>query len=179
MIEKVTELLARLTRAGATFHLEPVPWGGIRVHTWAADERWVVDIGADGRVESEVFRSVSVGEGDASLEGLFGRMRKAWTQAAAELGFRFEAPLVLRGAPECSCCGWLPDFGGPRGTAILSREDPPAAHDAVVRLGYYLSYLNPRYYESYDAACFQETLRDWGWYGPESMRPAWLDPRGA
>ena len=43
---------------------------------------------------------------------------------------------------------------------------------AATQGGWYLSLLADDYGE-YDAALFTATLDDWGWYGPEAVRPSW------
>jgi len=91
---------------------------------------------------------------------------QAWRDAADDLGIRFESPFALeyRGTTYW-CAGWLPDFGNPKGTIIVSRHSLDDVFDVADEYGFYTSGLSPYYYESYDRKRFSETLNDWGWFG--------------
>ncbi|MEW6746582.1 MAG: hypothetical protein AB1486_27905 [Planctomycetota bacterium] len=110
-------------------------------------------------------------------------MARAWRKAAADLSVDFISPFTVKGhdGREFTCCGLLPHFGSPKGTVIVSRfdfsdeDEEDAAEEAIERGGYYSSGLNPYYYEKYDRSLFVSTLREWGWFGPKSQRPKWLD----
>ena len=150
---------------------------GTRVHAVGADEIWTVDFMDDGRLSAEAYRLTSEKPitDPSALESLFGRMARSWSEAALDLGFRFESPFTFY-APSGrtrSCAGYLPDFGGRRGALIVSREDPIDAAEAAEELGYYVSALSPRYYERYDRTRFIDTLSDWGWFGSADA-PSWL-----
>ncbi len=41
-------------------------------------------------------------------------------------------------------------------------------------VGYYVSGINVESYSVFRPQHFQETLRDWGFYGPATARPSWL-----
>jgi|CXWL01.1.fsa_nt_gi hypothetical protein len=171
--------LKRLAEHRTEYWLEKCPVGdAIRVHTWAANERWEVDFWENGDIEAECFRSNPREKltGEVVLDSLFGRMGKAWVEAARDLEIEFVRPFVLigEGGREVRCAGLLPQFGGPKGTVIVSREDPDEASELAEAQGYYTSGLNPRIYESYDREIFVETLSDWGWHGSEAQRPTWL-----
>ena len=109
------------------------------------------------------------------MESLEDRLAKAWESAARDLSIEFKTPFILRqGEREVRCAGLLPHFGGPKGTVVVSRNDPDDALDLADSLGYYAPGLNPDYYETYDRACFVATLSDWGWHGAAEARPTWL-----
>jgi hypothetical protein len=178
-MEKLFNLLRRLQASGTEFRLEPIPYAsGIRVHTWAANERWEIDFLQDGEILVDVYRAVqeTPSNGEAALEGLFGRMAKAWLEASRDLGFEFVSPFALRSndGRTVNVCGWLPHFGSVNGTIISSRSDPDEADELAEAQGYYTSGLAPRYYETYDRQRFMETLSEWGWFGPPDARPAWV-----
>lgn len=109
------------------------------------------------------------------------RMAKSWNVAARDLSVEFVSPFIARDSSglELVCSGWLPHFGGPKGAVILSRDDTssPGVEDEfefLWELGYWASGLSPYSYERYNRRSFVETLRDWGWYGPEDSRPIWF-----
>lgn len=178
----LSEFLHRLDAAHWTHFECPVPYatGATRVHAVGAVEIWVVDFFQDGTISADIYRLDGPrGESlrdPARLEEAFGRVRAAWQAAADDLDIRFISPFQLR-HPDghvVECTGLLPDFGGPKGTVITSREDPDEVFELADCFGHFTSGLNPRYYEIYHRARFIETLCDWGWSG-EGSPPPWLD----
>lgn len=102
-------------------------------------------------------------------------MASAWREAARDLAIRFESPFALRqGDREYWCSGLLPDFGCPAGAVIIDRHSLDDIFDAAEALGYYVSGLNPLYYESYSRERFTDALNDWGWFGEVAAAPAWF-----
>lgn len=104
-------------------------------------------------------------------------LARAWQHAATDLGFEFVSPFTFfdEAGRSHTCSGLVPHFGGPKGTLIVSQHDPdPDADEVGASLGYYTSALSPHYYYSYVRETFMQTLADWGWYGPVSLRPSWL-----
>ena len=64
--------------------------------------------------------------------------------------------------------------------AVLSLQPPfDADSEAVAEelrpYGYYLSCVNARRYSRFEREHFIETLVDWGYTGPATVRPTWLD----
>jgi hypothetical protein len=176
------EFLRRLEQADWPYFMTRVPYDdGTRVYAIGADEIWEVDFSDDGSFEAEVYRLADVNadpiSNPAVLERAFGRLARAWKTAAADLEIRFVEPFQLTDETGAAvqCAGYLPDFGGSKGTVIISREDPDSACEMAIANGYYTSALNPRYYERYDRTHFIETLTDWGWFGKEPP-PAWYKP---
>ena len=101
---------------------------------------------------------------------------QAWIDASRDLGIRYIHPFTFTtrdGRRLTTTGGWLPDFGGPQGTLLLTRFDPDwmDVDDSEVR--YYSSALNPRGYEPYRRPRYIETLNDWGWFGA-SAPPPWF-----
>ena len=103
-------------------------------------------------------------------------MAQAWKEGATALGFVFISPFSFTDSDGRSytATGYLPHFGGERGTLILSRFDDDAVDEAGERMGYYGSGLAPHFYEQYNRERIIETLSDWGWWGPEDQVPAWF-----
>jgi hypothetical protein len=114
---------------------------------------------------------------DGRLDGtLVNEMAKAWEQAARDLAIRFVSPYRFTDSAgrEHVCTGWLPDFGGQRGALVLSRHDSDDSDLAGEEAGFYVSGLNPSWYEQYERSRFMSTLNDWGWYGAEEDAPGWF-----
>ncbi len=40
--------------------------------------------------------------------------------------------------------------------------------------GFYRSLLNVESYSEFEAEKFKDTLLDWGYFGPENLRPHWI-----
>lgn len=101
---------------------------------------------------------------------------QAWIDASRELGFQFIHPFAFitkDGRQFTTTGGWLPDFGGPHGTLLLTRFDPDSMKDNVDDTDFYSSGLNPEHYEPYRREVYIETLNDWGWFGAGSP-PSWF-----
>lgn len=101
-----------------------------------------------------------------------------WQRAAIELGIRVHAPFELGDSPATpSAVAYLPDFGGPNGTIIdAAWDDSMSSSPEIVRFahlkGMHYSLLNAHEYLEYEAGHYQETLRDWGFYG--ASPPQWI-----
>jgi hypothetical protein len=106
-------------------------------------------------------------------------MAQTWKRGAEELGFTFVSPFLFAGTDgkTYTATGYLPHFGGERGTLIVSRFDDEAVAEAGDQAGYYGSGLAPHFYEEYNRARIIETLSDWGWWGPENQVPTWFTGR--
>lgn len=91
-----------------------------------------------------------------------------------ELGVRVHAPHVVdvEGA-EHAFAAFLPDFGGKRGMVIIFRNDPRGGEliDEARRQGLWHSVLYENATISLDDV--KEAIRDWGYFGPPELRPAW------
>jgi hypothetical protein len=104
---------------------------------------------------------------------------QGWIDASIDLGVRFIHPFtfITKGGRQITTTGgWLPDFGGPHGTLIVTRFDPESIFDSVDDTDFYSSGLNPDYYEPYRREVYVETLSDWGWFGAGSP-PDWITDR--
>ena len=100
-------------------------------------------------------------------------MSDAWREAGSRLSIRVVAPyrvdLPDGGILEVEV--FLPDFGSPNGAFGISMEDEARGKRAA-GAAQFVSHLGPDY-RRFDDELFRETLDDWGWYGPDSERPAW------
>ena len=103
-----------------------------------------------------------------------------WRKVANDLGIEVVGPfeaILVSGArvrvPLLVRC-----FGGAKGMLVLSDYSLVENQtDEIVQAGYGYSVLSePDAGEEYDRDVFIEMLGDWGWWGPESERPAWLRP---
>ena len=103
---------------------------------------------------------------------------QAWRDAADDLDLEVVAPFTLEGTPYVYD-GWVACFGSAQGTVLGSTSgygnegERAAAEDA----GYYISWLNPMYYDRYNRERWVETLEDWGWWDKTRQPPAWYTPR--
>ncbi|MGA3045269.1 MAG: hypothetical protein ABSD67_01500 [Terracidiphilus sp.] len=99
---------------------------------------------------------------------------RAWRQAAADLGIRVEAPVAL--VTENGETVWFEahvlDFGGPKGAIVAGKDGELGG--VRKRLGYYYSNLFPTY-RIYARQYFIDTLNDWGWFGEDNRKPAWVN----
>jgi hypothetical protein len=96
-------------------------------------------------------------------------MISAWHEAAADLGFRLQAPYDAGGGAEDAIWveGFLPDFSTPNGMIFTAYDEWPMDTD------YWCSGLTSSYHR-YDRAHFIDTLQDWGWCGAPDEKPEWL-----
>ena len=100
-----------------------------------------------------------------------------WLKASQDLGLRIQAPfrLVMRTGVTVAARLHLSDFGAVNGMLIFTNYSDLRPHaEEVVAAGYGYSTLSePSQGEHYDRARFVEMLQDWGWSGPEHLRPGW------
>lgn len=99
---------------------------------------------------------------------------RAWQKAATELSIEVTAPFILRGkSQEHQFIAWVPHFY-PHGVLVGAIGDSETLKEDVKNAGYVCSFINPEVYKSFNRELFIETLRDWGYYGPEDKRPTWF-----
>jgi hypothetical protein len=104
---------------------------------------------------------------------------QAWIDASRDLGVRYIHPFTFTtkdGRQLTTTGGWLPDFGGPHGTLLLTRFDPESMDGSEDDTDFNSSGLNPESYEPYTPEVYMETLNDWGWFG-EGVPPSWFTGR--
>lgn len=98
----------------------------------------------------------------------------AWQTAARELSIEVIAPFTFHGEHgEHQCVAWIPHFY-PKGVLVapLDSNNKALKKDAEVA-GYACSFINAEVYRRFDRGLFIDTLKDWGFYGPEDQRPVW------
>jgi hypothetical protein len=104
-------------------------------------------------------------------------MAQAWLTAASDLHIRVQHPFTFAtstGATATTQGVFLPDFGSPAGTLLLCRFDDDDVDELAEDTRFFLSAINPQYYEPYRRDLYIETLNDWGWFGSASARPSWF-----
>jgi hypothetical protein len=167
--------LEQLTDEGLSFHLRysgPPPTVEVEVH--AHDEKWTILFGEDGLSGHMCYREArDWSEHEHEVWSLFGRMKRAWQEAARDLQITFVSPYTFsHDGIDHEVTGLLPDFGSAKGTLIASPSDADEARDAAWCSDYYTSVLNPYHYNRYDRDRFVETLRGVGMDG-KGRPPAW------
>lgn len=107
------------------------------------------------------------------MDSLDERMIAAWQLASSDLGFRLIAPFATkdRAGNELVLEGYLPDFGGPDGMAVVSFARR-IKFDAIEPPMSILGKESRKYIRKHVIA----ELRDWGWFGPDEA-PSWLAGR--
>lgn len=102
----------------------------------------------------------------------------SWNTASADLGIEIVAPFeVVLASGECIKVHLLvPHFGAAKGMLLLTDYSLIEDHTSeIIQAGYGFSvFSEPEASEEYDRDSYIEVLRDWGWSGPESEKPAWL-----
>jgi hypothetical protein len=104
------------------------------------------------------------------------RIVAAFSQAAKELGFRFEPwfTVDLPGGTSTRALGLVRQFGSSIGTLVFSKGSEPSRDEAEMleQGGYFCSVLWPTY-EEYKPELFMATLDDWRFFGSPGERPSW------
>lgn len=106
-------------------------------------------------------------------------LARAWREASEKLGFVFESPHTLALDNERhSVVGFLPHFGSANGMLLDTWIPGFAANtrsllEAAGRAGVFCSCISVETYDRYDERTFIEALNDWGYFGPENLRPKW------
>jgi hypothetical protein len=104
---------------------------------------------------------------------------RAWQSAQRELKIRVTAPFSLStGTATHNCVAFLPDFGSPAGMVIDAIEPPlfrpsKGLATAAEAAGLYLSLISAEVYLHFDSEKFKEALLEWGFFGPDPLRPSW------
>jgi hypothetical protein len=104
----------------------------------------------------------------------------AWIEAGKALGIQVKVPFEFRvGDRVHKCLAFLPHFSGSGGLVIMGTRPPDFRADEAFkadaeRCGYVWSFLNIDEYQKFDGNLFRDTLREWGYTGPDAERPSWL-----
>ena len=98
-----------------------------------------------------------------------------WMEAGRDLQIEVIAPfeVLFSDGSRVRVDALVKDFGAPNGMLIhQSYEVLKPFIGRILENGYgYSSNIGDG---SYEKAAFTEVLKDWGWFGPESRKPAWL-----
>ena len=102
-----------------------------------------------------------------------------WRRVADDLGLEIAVPfdVVLKSDCRIRVPVLVRDFGGARGMlVVLDLSLIEDRTEELVKAGYGYSVLSePGAFEEYNRDVFIEMLVDWGWWGPESERPKWIE----
>lgn len=102
------------------------------------------------------------------------KMAAAWIKASKELGFIFKSPYILMDeSKEVQITGFIPQFGGVNGIAILGPHDVDEADDLANELNIFCPSLNSSVYEKFDRYTFIKTLKEWKWNLNIKDAPEW------
>ncbi len=98
---------------------------------------------------------------------------KAWVTAAEKLGLHIETQVEFNTEEGKVVYPVLVKyFGGNKGTIIarhlLFMDYPMPKHK-----DYYFSAVNASTYSIFHEERFIDTLKDWGYFGPEDLKPKW------
>lgn len=106
-------------------------------------------------------------------------LANTWHEASEKLGFVFESPHILTIDNERhSLIGFLPHFGSVNGMVLDTWIPGFAANtrsllEAARRAGVFCSCISAETYDRYHEQTFIKALNDWGYFGPENLRPKW------
>ena len=109
-------------------------------------------------------------------------MAGAWREASADLGIDVVAPFLFE---EENVIALVRFFGRTKGTIVLpmemamgaNRDDSARISHAASAADLFVSLVNPESYSVYDRQLFEDTLNDWGWFGPADEAPTWYTGR--
>lgn len=152
--------------------------GWIDVIVDAFYERWVISFDDSAYLEHEIFVDADLKNYSkpAHPRELFNRPEKSWKTAGEELGFELICPYYFSGPEgiELKATGLLPEFGGKKGTLIISRKDEIEVRPlAEATNDYFIPAFNPYHYDRYSRELFIDALNDLGWSG-RGNPPSWF-----
>jgi hypothetical protein len=109
------------------------------------------------------------------MDGQLQILSAAWSLAARDLSIELVAPFRVGKRGGDIAVALVPLFGSPAGTLVDFREgtsDAARRHAGAHGCHYSQIYFDA--YATYERALWQETLNDWGWYGPLAEAPSWF-----
>jgi len=179
---KLFEFLGIINKEEFPFRLEYQSWSGnvkVIVDTFNGLEEYYFN--ENGVTQFTGFQekkyTENIAEINSKISDLIDRPERAWIEASKDLGIRFIHPYKFTGlnGEEYEVAGLLPDFGRGKGALITNRKtDEEANIMADLTNDYFMSGLNPCYYDKYDRECFIDTLSDWRWIGEKQKKPDWI-----
>jgi hypothetical protein len=111
--------------------------------------------------------------------GKLEEVQRAWKAAAERLGFELSIPYTFHNR---EFAGFVPHFGGKEGTVFHIQDFSTAGNfeatfdQELEEENIYQSILNYEVYRFFDPIVFKEVLHDWGYFGPEELKPLWYEP---
>jgi hypothetical protein len=111
------------------------------------------------------------------------RLIERWQTAAADLGIRVIAPVMLHDAAGTAfyCEAFLPDFGAKNGAVIVDARTERRVRGQLSSLGdsVYVVGAERKLGPTYNRSHIIDELLDHGWYGKPGDEPDWyLQRRG-
>lgn len=105
------------------------------------------------------------------------RIPAEWEEVGNDLGLEIWAPyeLTLPSGYLVRAPVLVRHFGGPKGMLVVSDDSILDWGDAIIQMGYGFSVLGEPS-QKYDRKVYIEMLSEWGWWGPDSEEPVWLQP---
>jgi len=174
------DLLKRLSDESLEFTLSYTDQQLVRVSVAAWSEHWCIEFDAGGIKHIEVFKrqSNSLETALPSIEQLFGRVQRAWLEAANDLQVEMIGDYTFRDqkGERFEATVYLPEFGSPKGTLIFLSGASDSAIDAAHDSGFHVSFVSPESFDHYERVLFTETLRQFKWCHPSRPAPQWLTP---
>ena len=179
---KLFEFLEIIKKEKFPFRLESESWSGnvkVIIDTFSGLEEYCFDESGVTRFTEfqEKKHTEDIAEINSKIRELIDRPERVWIEASNDLGIRFIHPYKFTGlnGEEYEVAGLLPDFGSGKGALITNRKtDEEAKIMAGLTKDYFMSGLNPRYYDKYYREYIIEALSDWGWIGEEQNEPDWI-----
>ncbi len=107
------------------------------------------------------------------MDALDDRLMAAWRTASSDLGFRLVSPFSAKDriGKTVSVEGYLPDFGGPEGTVLVSFARRMRRGALKLPMA-----ILPKEDRKYARKSVMATLSDLGWFGVGDA-PPWLNVR--
>jgi hypothetical protein len=113
--------------------------------------------------------------------GLNPKLVEAWQEAGRDLGIRVTAPAGLSGSSgnPFLCEAFVPDFGSPSGTIVVSRKTERRVRRELRGLEGVAVTISPeRQQRAYVRKSIIDELIDWGWFGAPGDEPDWYKEKG-
>lgn len=99
-----------------------------------------------------------------------------WSKIASVLGLDIETGVVINiaGADPIRCPVLVKNFGHTKGMLIFNTSDEiNDMTEQMIAAGYGYSVMPSCSPENINYEGIKEVLCDWGWSGPENLRPSW------
>ena len=99
---------------------------------------------------------------------------EAWSAASVDLSIEIITPFTLvENDHRYECIAYVPHFGSPNGTLVMSMDGCREIVKAGMARGYYVCMINADEYRHYERQHFIDVLNDWRYFGARSAFPQW------